>query len=174
MSLRRTPTTSRSTTDDAATTRRAGRPRRRSRLLAGAAAAATVTAGLVGVAAPASADVLTPNGVQIHSLAICDPILHDVRVQASPVPGAIGRIHVRDVTTGQELASDLLLDPLVVGDQTSGFATYQAAFPAGRYAVYVEYIWQDASGGWLVVGEWVTEYWTEGAFGNSQDTACSL
>ncbi|MGY1630943.1 hypothetical protein ACI784_04425 [Geodermatophilus sp. SYSU D01186] len=173
MSLHRTPSAPRTTTDDATTTRTARR-RRRPRLLARAAAAAAVTAGLLGAATPASADVLTPHGTQVHSLAICDPILHDVRVQASPVPGAIGRIHVRDLTTGRELASDLLLDPLVVGDQTSGFATYQAAFPAGRYAVYVEYIWQDASGGWLVVGEWLSEYWTEGAFGNSQDTACSL
>jgi hypothetical protein len=143
--------------------------RRLARLLGGSLAAAGMTAGLMGLAAPASADVLTPGSIPVHSAAICDSGSHSLRVLVSPDPGATAVIHLHSWATGEYFATPRLAPR---ADSDVGYRIYEATAPApGTYDVYVEYWWVDANGTELVVGEWISEYYS---VDGSATLSCSM
>jgi hypothetical protein len=134
---------------------------RRTRLLSVVTATAASTAGLVGLAPPASADVLTPNGVQVHTRADCIAITNTIELTASPDPeGASARVFLRDVGTGQDVAVSEFRGG--VQYPALGWTTYTFEFPEFGLGdvdvhVYVEYWWQTDAGELLHVGEWLPD-----------------
>jgi hypothetical protein len=153
MSIRRTSAPDQTTAgpDRTGSTRRTGRL---ARLLAGGTAAAALTTGLLAVAAPADASVVDPSGRQISSAVYCDNSSPTFSLVAAPVPGAVARVTTRAIETG--LVSQLPdLYPVASTDQST---LYQYDRGPGRYALYIEYWWQDAVGNWSYAGEWATDY----------------
>ncbi len=131
------------------------------RLLCLVAGTAAATAGLAAVAPPAHADVLTPNGIQVHTRADCIAITNTIELMASPDPEqASARVFLRDVVTGQDFAVSEFRGG--VQYPALGWTTYTFEFPEFGLGdvdvqVYVEYWWQTDAGELLSVGEWLPD-----------------
>ncbi|WP_369133504.1 hypothetical protein [Modestobacter sp. I12A-02662] len=134
---------------------------RRRRVLGLVTATTAATAGLAALAPPANADVLTPNGIQVHTRADCIAITNTIELTASPDPErASARVFLRDVATGQDFAVSEFRGG--VQYPALGWTTYTFEFPEFGLGdvdaqVYVEYWWQTDAGGFLHVGEWLPD-----------------
>lgn len=134
--------------------RNGGASRMLRRMVTTAAVAAMSTALLAVGAGTASADVLDPAGRQIHTTVVCDSSTRTFSLVASPEPGAVARVTTRSMSTGFVFhVPDLY--PVAA---EPGHGIYQYTLGPGRFALYIEYWWQDTYGNWLFAGEWAGDY----------------